>query len=249
MILIVGTNKDDVLYFSSILKDKRTEMVFDRYELEIGTIFNQEILIIKEQYTSLLAASVITNILDNHYVDLVINVGRCVSLDGRLKPGDIVISGRIIDVNVDMTTYKNVKVAQIPSFNRDFTVQSDIIDYLRAGLTKRTYANAKVVTFFSSDNLGEENISRLENGHHLFGIKEELVALDFNSSGVAIASTLKDVPYVSVKVVGRRLSQLENVDLYLKVLDSYINLGKGVVSTIGDIASNNVLTEGDSYGF
>ena len=143
-----------------------------------------------------------------------------------------------------MTSFKQVKVAQVPSFDRDFLVQPDVIDYLKKGLASRTYSVPKVVTFFSSDNFGTDNLKHLEEGVHLFGIKEEQVALDFNSSGVALACKLKHTPFVSIKVVGRRMAQVDEMELYLKVLDSYIDLGKGVISTIGDISSNNIVKGG-----
>ena len=42
MIVILGSTHDDILYFESVMTNRRDETLFDIYKLEYGTIFNQE---------------------------------------------------------------------------------------------------------------------------------------------------------------------------------------------------------------
>ena len=247
MIVIMGSNRDDILYFETILKNKKKDTILGRYEVSIGTIFNQEVLLISEQYTSLLTGMVLMNIMDNYFVDLVFVVGKCVSVDKRLKCGDIVISNKIIDANVNLVSYKDVRLAEIPGFNREFIPQSDLITYLNEGLNKKSYNTVKEATFLSSDDFSEFNISHIGSSTGIFGNKDDLIVLDFNSSGAALAASLKDVPYISIKVVERKYEQDENVSRYLKVLENYSDVGRAVVSTIGDIGRNDILKGGRGY--
>ena len=243
MIAIVGAAHDDILYFESIMSDKRKEVIFNRYEMSIGTIFNQEVLIINGLYTSVLSSAIITQILSHYYISLVINVGKCVAISDHYKDGDIVISSKVIDVNCDLTTVQNVEMGQIPGFDRAFNVQNDIINYMKSGFNKRTYAFSNVGVFLSSDNLANQTVSFLKERKSIFGEKESLV-LDSNSTGIALACKLFDVPFICVKVIERSFEETSDIETYLKVLDCYINLGKAVVSTVGDIGRKDILKGG-----
>ena len=243
MIAVVGSSHDDILYFESIMADKRKETIFKRFEITIGTIFNQEILLMDGLYTSVLSSALINHILEKYYISLVINVGKCLSVDPKLKIGNIMISSRVIDVNVDLTVLTHCEIGQIPGFKRVFEVQNDIINYTKQGVGRRTFASAINATYLSSDNLSEETLKALKERRSIFGEKEELV-FDSVSAGVALACTLSDVPFIIVKAIERPIEKDQTVDDYLGVLDSYINLGKAVVSTIGDIGRADILKGG-----
>lgn len=244
MIVIVGTNHDDILYFDSVLANKREEAILGRYKISLGTIFNQEVIVVHELYTSSLASAVLTYILDRFFVDLVVNVGKCISVNNDIKNCDIVISNTIIDTNVDLTLYHDVTIGEIPGFERVFNIQKDIVDYMIKGLERRTFVNFHHCTVLSCDNLSYEMREILKSKKTIFGIKDEKLVLDQNSAGVALACSLKNVPFLTLKVVENRLEQESKIDTYVKVLAKYIDLGKAVVATIGDIGRNDIL-EGD----
>ena len=244
MIVIAGATNDDILYFERALYNRHEELIFKRYKAYIGSFFNQECLVIGDMYSSTLTSAVMTYILNKYYVDLVIVVGKCFGVDNKTKNGDIVISSKIIDVNVDLSDVKEVGIGQIPGFQKEFPVQVDIIKYLRQGISKRSYVSSYNAVYLSSDNLSEENKRVLSENRNLFGITDEKVVIDYNSSGAALASVLKDVPFVSIKVVENKFNVESKINNYLNVLDRYIDLGKAVVSTIGDIGRNDVLRGG-----
>ena len=68
-----------------------------------------------------------------------------------------------------------------------------------------------------------------------------------NSAGLALACDLKKVAFVSVKVVERHIDEQKNINTYLKSLKEYTNIGKAVVTCIGDIGHNEVITEGGGH--
>ena len=244
MIVIVGETHDDILYFESVLANRKEETILNRYKISIGTIFSQEAIIVHELYTSILASAVLMSILSTYYVDLVISVGRCMSVSPEIKNGDIVISSKIIDVNVDLTMFNDVSMAQIPGFERDFNVQDDIVGYISKGLDIRASVDYHKAIFLSTDNMSKAMCDTLINQKNIFALENELLVIDQNSSGIAVASSLKGVPFIAVKVAENNLAVANNLESYSRVLARYIDLGKAVMSTINDIGRSDVL-EGD----
>ena len=51
MILIVGSEHDDVLYFRSILKDAKEEVILNKYRALTGTILNQSVMVLQDIFT------------------------------------------------------------------------------------------------------------------------------------------------------------------------------------------------------
>jgi nucleoside phosphorylase len=77
---------------------------------------------------------------------------------------------------------------------------------------------------------------------HVLGF-ENSVVFDCNSAGVAMACSITKVPFVSIKVVERRIDDKNNIDTYLNALKEYVNVGKAVVTCIGDIGRNEVISD------
>lgn len=241
MIVILGETHDDILYFTSVLANKREDKLLGRYKIAIGTIFNQEALIAYNLYTSTLTSAVLMHIIERYPVDLVIAVGRCIAVSKEVKSGNILVSKKVIDVNVDLTMFENIAMAQVPGFNRDFEVQDDIIGYICQGLDKRISVDYHRTVFLSTDNMSASMRKHLIENRSLFAMDNDIIAIDQNSAGVAIASQLKETPYIIVKVAENNMDAENNLKTYSDVLSRYIDLGKAVVSTINDIGRGDIL--------
>ena len=243
MIVIIGETHDDILYFDSVLANKREETILEKYTVSIGTIFSQDALVASNLFSSSLSSAVLMNILDKYYVDLIICVGRCMAVSPNIKNGDIVVSKKVIDANVDLTMFGSVVTGQIPGFERDFLVQDDIIGYLSKGLERRISINYHLATFLSSSNMSKEMCEQLKERKEIFALANDLLVIDQNTAGVAVTSTLKGVPFIAVKVCENDLAVVNNLESYVSVLDKYIDLGKAVISTINDISRSDILEE------
>ena len=242
MIAIFGTNHDDVLFFESIMSNRTEQVVLKNYKVSLGTIFNQEIVLIDGCYTSILSASVSSYIFNHYHVDLAFVVGRCVSLTGKLKTGDIVVADRIINADVDQSEAKNVVLGQIPGFEKEFKTQSDLIGYVSDAFNRRVFISAKVAAFYSSNDFNNFALNKIKENHLLTDKGEAIV--DNCSGGVAVSGLLYDVPVLAIRVVEKELGKPWDVNKYIDVLDRYVALGKAVVATIGDIGRNDVLYGG-----
>lgn len=245
MILIIGSQHDDILYFESVMSNKKIEIVLGKYQVTIGTIFNQGVVLVDEVKTNYVSSALVLHLIEKYFVFLIFNVGRCVAFTHDIKPMDIVISKRVIAGDVDQVDEDNVKFGQIPGFEQVFISQDDIIGYLRDAFEKRTYSNIKIGNYVSTsvDYHRVEQVNHLKEGEHLLGFSNNIV-FDSNSAGIALAAELKKVAFVSAKVVERYIDSKKDIHTYLKALKEYTNIGKAVVTCIGDISRNEVITEG-----
>ena len=244
MILILGSHHDDILYFESVMSNKRTETVLDKYKVTIGTIFNQSVVLADGVETNYLSSALTLYLIEKYFVFLVFVVGKCVAYTHDIKPMEIAISKRVAAGDVDIVNEENVKMGQIPGFEQAFACQDDVIGYLSSAFEKRTYASYKTVNYISTsvDYHRIEQAAHFHECEHTMGFGEKVV-FDCNSAGVALACQLLKVPFLSIKVVERYLDAPNDIETYIKSINQYINIGKALVTCIGDIGNTEVITE------
>ena len=240
MILILGCHQDDVLYCTSLLNQRSDDLIMDRFPCAKGTLFNQETMVIHGVHASVLSSSIVTEILATNYVSLVFVVGKCFGFNHAFKAGDIVISDGILNLDVDLVDSANVTLSQVPGLPREYRVQPDVVGYLRDGFHKRTLAVAKTATLLSTDNLNSPMIEKALARRSVLGSNGPFI-IDSCTYGVALSCFLHDVPCVAVKAVERDISEPRDIKDYLSALNTYVDIGKAVVYTIGDVSRNDVL--------
>lgn len=244
MIMIMGSQHDDILYFESVISNKREEVVLGKFKVTLGTIFNQAVILVDEVKTNYLSSALTLYLIEKYFVILVLVVGRCISFSPDIKPLEIAISKNIIAGDVDQVNEENVKMGQIPGFEQVFECSKDVIEYLFNAFEKRTFSTYKVANYVSTsvDIHNTYQISGIREFDHVLGF-ESGVVFDCNSAGVAMAASICKVPFVSIKVVERRISDKNNIETYINALKEYVNIGKAIVTCIGDIGSNEVIME------
>ena len=245
MILIVGSQHDDILYFESVMSNKKTELILGQYTVTVGTIFNQGVVLVDQIKTNYVSSALILHLIEKYFIFLIFNVGRCVAYTHDIKPLEIALSQRIVAGDVDQINEDDVKFGQIPGFEQVFNCQKDVISYLSDAFEKRTYSKIKVSNYVSTsvEYHRASQVDHLKECEHLLGFSSNIV-LDTNSAGIALAASLKKVAFVSVNAVKRYLDGTKDINTYLKALKEYTNVGKAVVTCIGDIGHNEVIEGG-----
>ena len=66
MIMIIGSQHDDILYFESIMSNKRTETVLDKYTVTIGTIFNQSVVLVDQVKTNYISSILTLHLIEKY---------------------------------------------------------------------------------------------------------------------------------------------------------------------------------------
>ena len=242
MIMIVGSSHDDVLYFDSIMTSKKEETYLGRYKLTLGNIFNQEVCLVEGIFTNYVSSAVLLSLIQKYLAILVIGVGRCTAFSKDFKAGDIAISGRIFTGDVDLSADAGSRMGQIPGMPPYFVCQEDIVGYLSDSFEKRGISHYGVCNYVSTNVsfTKVEQLKELASGDFLYGAKERIV-LESAMGGIAVACHMGHVPFVAVKAVSRFLDKPYTVEDYATTLRHYIDLGKGIVTTIGDIGRADLL--------
>lgn len=246
MIMILGSTHDDILYFESVMVNKKEDLILNKYKVQMGTIFNQEVILVWDIYTCYESSLVASYIIEKYFVILTFVVGKCIAFSDNLKGGDLAISRRVLLGDVNQVKEANVKLGQIPNFPHSYESDVEVVKYLIEAVEKRCFSKYESCAFISSNNILDtrEKIKSIEMGGYVLGHNHNIV-FDCTSGGVAIASHLHKVPFISMKVVERGIDESYSTNSYIRVLKQYSDVGKAIVTCIGDIGRNYVITGGN----
>ena len=240
MILLLGAHSDDLLYCTSLLSNKKEEPFLGGLTLLSGRIFSQEVLILDGIYTNTLASAVTSALFLKYHISLVFVLGKCYSVNENLPRGKIIVSRQVLGLDTDVVEVANTKVSTVPGFPSFFKTQLDLIGYVSQGFTRRTRTTCSPTDIYSSDSLSSLSVENAIKNKGALGSTERF-AIDTNSFGVALSCYLHDVPFISVKAVERDIADYKKIEDYVDLLSRYVDIGKAVVYTIGDIGRNDVL--------
>ena len=243
MILIVGSNHDDVLYYENLLKDTYDVHILGKYDALCGSISGQEVMVLQDIYTSYVSSAIVTYIISKYYITLVINIGRVEAVTPGLRVGDIVISKNVIFGDIDqIMAVKGTELGQIPGYPRIYTVRTALLTTMNTCLENfapgARYNSSYVSSSFFRQN--KENVKPLQNDEYILSLNDNIV-LDGESAGLALGCLLHDIPFIGVKIVEAKTGEYTTLDNYLKILTQYGYLGKAVASFIGEIYRTAVL--------
>lgn len=244
MILILGSTHDDILYFESVMNNKKEDKILNTYPLIFGTIFNQEVVIAYDIYTSYISSFVTSYIIQKYFIVLIFVVGKCVSYSKDVNAGEIAVSKRVILGDVDQVKEANVKLGQIPHLPRSLESSDEVIGYITSALEKRSFARYSIATFISSNRILEksEMIKPLMMNEYVLGHKTNIV-FDCISGGAFLSATLYNIPVLAIKVSEKQIDEESTAENYISVLKQYSNVGRAVVTCIGDIGRNDIMKE------
>lgn len=246
MIVIAGSTHDDILYFESIMSNKKEETILNHYPIITGKLFSQDVLLVYNIYSSYASSIVTTYLINNYFVVLFFNVGKCIAFSDDLKTGEIIVCKHIRFADVDQMDEVGTRLGQVPGFNEKFEMQNDVLETLDKSLQIRTLINNKIGTCICSNTIYTD-MSQLEPITHDNAIlgETENVVIDSISGGTVLACSMHGIPFAVVKVVYKKVGEKNNANKYAKVLTNYTGVGKAIVTCIGDISRNDVVKEGE----
>ena len=242
MILIIGSTHDDLLYFESVMTRRREEKVLGHFRVVFGNVFNQEVALVEGVYSNYVSSMITLDLIQKYYVILVFAVGRCTALTRNWKLGDIAVSRYTVAGDVDLMLESDTRLGQIPGCPAYFASQEDIVSYFNTQAEKRIDATFRLSTFVSTNSsyASRSQLDEMLSGDRAFGTNENLI-MENSVGGIAVACHFGHVPFLGAKVVSRFLDEPYTVEEYATTLRKYIDLGKAVVSTIGDIGRSDLL--------
>ena len=243
MILIIGSNHDDVIYFQSALKDAHEEIILNKYRAQVGTILNQSIMVLQDIYTSYVSSALITYIVEKYYVLMVFCVGTCFAQSKNLKVGSIAISEFSTFGDVDqIRMIKGTGLGQIPGYPQMFYSHKELVRNMEEALNSVGENNYTLCTFMNSSYYRKDQqlIEELSLEDSVAN-KNKNTVIDGTTTGIALACHLFDIPYIAIKVIEGQAGEKTSIDSYMKVLETYGTIGKAVIVCIGEVSRNDIL--------
>ena len=243
MILLIGNNNDDTLYFDTRLNERKEEIIFNRYKVVTGILCNQSVIIVNDIYTNILSSAIVSYVIEKYFVLFVIKIGKCHSISKNFNIGDVVISKKVLANDIDVCDILGTQFGQIPNFPLYYDINSDLINLISNSFAKCSNYNTKNAVFISS-NTHYSNVDQLKPfivENTIF--KENINDVVFESElyGIAVACHLHDIPFIAVNAVIGNIGGKFSANDYIKVLKRYQDIGKAIVNVIGEIGSSDVL--------
>ena len=207
-----------------------------------GTIYNQDVCLAYNVYSNYISSLIITHIIRSKFVIFVVSVGKAKTYFDDLQVGDVVLSNSITLGDVDFTNENNCKLGQIPFLPEKYLTQSYLSQIFTQSFNKVLYKEPFKADFISLNKHIKDvhQLTELIANNFVLGLEKETV-FDTESGGAAVACHLADVPYISIKVIESKIGEDTSLDNYLKVLEKYIEVGKGVSIAISEIGRKDFI--------
>jgi len=243
MILLMGNNRDDLLYFETVINNRKDETVLGKYPVMIGTIANQAVMLLKGVYTNVLSSLITSYLIEKYYILFVIRIGRVSTLSNTLNNGDVVVEKTVKALDVDITDLQGTQLGQMPGFDTEFELKNEIYSTIVDSFVKRTSIIVKDCVALSNNThyTNPDQVKPMIFDEKIMSEEINSVVFDSEAFGIATACQIYDIPYVGIGVILNHIGEEFDTNGYVTVLKQYANIGKAVVNAIGEIGSNEVL--------
>ena len=243
MILIIGSNHDDVLFYENALMNKKDDVILNQYPVSYGKIFNQDVAVVSEVYTNYISSIVTSYFINNYFVILVINVGTCLGYSDNVNFLDLAISDQVTLSDVDQIAIRPVHLGQIPgNYPSFFKLESELKSTVVSTFDTRYENPSRLATYFSANTyyVREEQLAPLKLANILSPYEKDIV-FDCTYGGVALACYMHNISSVAIKVVEGKFTEYIEFERYAQILSCYASIGKSIMSLIGDISRTDIL--------
>lgn len=241
MILIVGENHDDIIYFESALRDKKEEKLLNNYPLIRGTIFNQKIIIVYDIYGTSLLSSILTYIVSKEYIHFIINVGRCFSISEDIPFSSITFTKSTYFYGLNYTKEKKVRTNEYPSIPYKIDIDPSLQETFISCFNKLSFKDIRIVNEINVES-DEDKIKLLKEDKNniIDGLSSSLISSS-SIGAISLISQLFSIPFISVKVSQGKLNEENDIPSYLEILKTFITVGKSTIALIGEISTEHII--------
>ncbi|MCR4562546.1 MAG: hypothetical protein K5694_05035 [Bacilli bacterium] len=235
MILIVGSNNDDILYFKAKMHDAKETQILGEYHCFIGTISRNEVVLATLGCTNILASTLTSILIERYQPYIVFNVGTVFSFSNALHQGDIFLPERYYSSMVNYEAYGRYSFGQIPNFPPYLiqdTAFNSKVERLVFSITTRYVQRGYLLSGDKFTFRGEE-IAAVVDDHYI--AQEGLYAYDDHSFGVAMVCHLYNIPLCTIKGVSFQMGQDDQaLSFRRKGLEIQPAIGKIIAKFIED---------------
>jgi 5'-methylthioadenosine/S-adenosylhomocysteine nucleosidase len=210
MILIIGSNEDDILYFVNRMNVTGVEEIGGRTKVYTGDFSRQQVVVAHTGTTMMMASMITGIIIEKYHPYLVVNVGNAHSINPKLKQGDLFLAERVYLSHVDQTPLgSKIKFGQLPG-GALFTHSEDMCLNIIEMHNNREANKTIIRGFILSSNLLMTNLDDAkELLRKYYQPLTDMIAMDTEVGGIAIACQFYDVPIVCLKAIAYEVGNKE----------------------------------------
>lgn len=201
MILIIGTTKDDIIYYKNRMRVKEEGKIANKFPYYLGRLANKDVCLTYTGYSNLSSSAITGYMLEKFTPYIVIITGAASTLNKKAKQKDLFIAERIYLGDVDLTSFDDIKFGQIKNLPPFFSSDEDYIKMIEVINSKTENLNLlrgpliSTNTYFNDKKKAEAVISKN------FGNIESMLAFDTEAGGIVTACGIFEVPWLLLKVI------------------------------------------------
>lgn len=209
MILIIGTNEDDIFYFQNRMKITEKSTIATRFPYYVGTFAGKEICLTYTGYSNIASSTVASYMIAKYRPYIVICVGTVTAFSENLKQSDLFIAERVYLGDIDFTALggENVRYGQIKEMPAFYSSEDDYIKLIET-INSRTEnlhigRGPLISTNVFFKNREKANLLLHSNFAHI----ESTTAFDTESGGIITACYIHEVPWLLLKSVNYEIGK------------------------------------------
>ncbi|HEY8805577.1 MAG TPA: 5'-methylthioadenosine/adenosylhomocysteine nucleosidase [Clostridium sp.] len=248
---IIGAMEEEIQLLKNDLEIISEETIGMR-KYYTGKLFGRDIVLVFSRWGKVAAASTVTTLIQKFQVDLVLFTGVAGAVNSKLNIGDIVISKKLIQHDMDVTALPGFKKFEIPLLGKCFfEVNSSL---LKAGIKSANhYINNEMKNDVSVELLSEFRIKSpkvvvgtIASGDQFISDKskiqnlsweiDELECIEMEGAAVAQVCYEHGVNFMVFRVISDKADEHANMDFnkFIKKAASYFTKGilKQVITSL-----------------
>lgn len=201
MILIIGTTKDDILYYMNRMRIKEEGKIAPLYPYYVGKLANKDVCLTYTGYSNISSAVIASYMIEKFTPYLVLMTGAVSTLNPKAKQSDLFLAEKIYLGDVDFTSYEGLKYGQIKDLPPFFSSDEDyirMIETINSKTENRHLLRGPLIStniFFHDEKFATKIIKER------YGNIETMTVFDTEAGGIAAACAIYSVPFLLLKVV------------------------------------------------
>lgn len=203
---IIAAMDEEIASIKKLMKDISVKNI---YELEfiLGTIHSKNVVLVKCGVGKVNSARTTQILIDNFDLEYVINVGTAGGLNEQIEIGDIVIAGKLVQHDFDVTAGGHEK-GYISNLGKYFYSDVDLVNK-STNIIENMNENFKAITGLIAT--GDVFVQDLEIKNR---IKKEFNAdcVEMEGASIAQVCTLNKIPFIVIRSISDKPNGNNGID-------------------------------------
>lgn len=202
MILIIGTTKDDIIYYKNRMRVKEEGKINAVFPYYVGKLANKDVCLTYTGFSNISSGIITSFMISKFRPYIVIITGAASTLNSKVEQADLFIAEKIYLGDIDLTSYDDeVKYGQIKNLPPFYSSDEDyirMIETINSKTENRHLLRGPLIStnaFYNDAKLATKVIK------DKFGNIESMTAFDTEAGGIATTCVIYGVPWLLLKVI------------------------------------------------